>query len=75
MSAKMSELEALNLEKDERLVALEAEMKQLKENSEAKTDKIRGVAAEAVINFELEKCKKEDAIAKKDHLNTLFGNL
>lgn len=54
MGAKISELEALNLEKDERLVALEADMKQLKESNEAETDKIRRAAAKATVNFELE---------------------
>lgn len=58
MAAKISELEALNLEKDELLVSLEADMKQLKESNEAETDKIRRAAAKVTVNFELEKFEK-----------------
>jgi hypothetical protein len=43
MCDKVSELEALNLEKDKCLVTLEAEMKQLKEEYETETNKIRRV--------------------------------
>jgi chaperonin cofactor prefoldin len=51
MCGKISELEALNLEKDKRIATLEAEMKQLKEEYKAETDKIRRAFAEAVVNF------------------------
>lgn len=74
MSAKSSEVEALNSQQGKRLAALKAEMKELKESHEAKTDNLRRTAVEAKVDFELEKVKKKDAIAKKDHLDKLVGN-
>jgi chromosome segregation ATPase len=74
MSSKILELQVLNSQQNEHLATLEAKMEWLKESHEAETDKLRRAAAEAKVNFELEKVKKEDAIAKKDHLNTLVGN-
>jgi hypothetical protein len=64
----------LNSQQDECLAALEAEMKQLKEGHEAKIDKLRREVVEVKVEFKLEKVKKEDAIAQKDHLDKLVGN-
>jgi uncharacterized protein with ParB-like and HNH nuclease domain len=50
MNSKILELEALTLEKDNRLAVLEAEMKRVKEEYEAETDKIQRVSAEADVN-------------------------
>jgi DNA repair ATPase RecN len=74
MSARISELNMLNSQQDECLAALEAEMKQLKEGHEAKIDKLRREVVEVKVEFKLEKVKKEDAIAQKDHLDKLVGN-
>lgn len=54
MGNKISELKALNLEKDNRLAALKAEVKRLKQEYETEIDKIRRVSAEAVVNLQLE---------------------
>jgi uncharacterized protein with ParB-like and HNH nuclease domain len=50
MNSKILELEALTLEKDNRLAVLEAEMKRVKEEYEAETDKIQRVSAEVDVN-------------------------
>lgn len=59
MYGKISELDALNLEKDKCPATLEAEMKQLKEKYEAETEKIRRTSVEAVVNFELENVRRK----------------
>lgn len=73
MSIRISEIEAMNSQQDDRLAALEVEIKQLKENHEAETNKLRIEAAEAKFDFKLEKDKKED-VDEKDHLDKLVGN-
>jgi hypothetical protein len=74
MTAKILELETLNLQQSQHLVALEAEIKQQKETHKAKIEKLRMEVAEAKVNFEIEKVKMEDAIDEKDHLSKLFQN-
>lgn len=46
------------LGKDKHLSTLEMEMKQLKEEYEVETDKIKSVSTKAVVNFELKKMQK-----------------
>jgi hypothetical protein len=48
---KISDLEALDAEKDKRITLLEAELKQAKKEFEAETTRIRQASAEAVVNL------------------------
>jgi hypothetical protein len=66
MCDKFSKLEALNLEKDKRLATLETEMKQLKEEYEIETDKIKRVSTKAVVNFELKNAKRKTLWLKQN---------
>lgn len=74
MNAKILELETLNSQQGERLIAFKDEIKQQKQAYKVEIKKLRKEVAEAKVSFELEKVKKEDAIAKKDHLSKLIGN-
>jgi hypothetical protein len=74
MNAKISELETLNSQQGECLIAFKDEIKQQKQAYKVEIKKLRKEVAEAKVSFELEKVKKEDAIAKKDHLSKLIGN-
>jgi predicted RNase H-like nuclease (RuvC/YqgF family) len=48
---KTSEFEALNVEKDKHIAMLEAKLRQAKEESEAKTTKIRQALAKVVVDL------------------------
>jgi hypothetical protein len=54
------------LENDKRLATLETEMKRLKEEYEAKTDKIKWVSTKAVVNFELQNAKRKTLWLKQN---------
>jgi hypothetical protein len=74
MGNKILELEALNLEKDKCLAALEVELKQAREEFEVETDKIRQVSAEAIVDLKLAQLKTEDLTSERHHLRQLCEN-
>ena len=74
MSSKISNLKALNMEKDNYLVALEAEMKQVKEEYEAETDKIRREFAEGPVKLQHAQLKTEYLTTERYHLSQLYEN-
>lgn len=60
MGKKVSELKALNAEKDKHIASLEAELKRSKEEYEAETNKIRQVSAEVVVDLSAAQVKIKD---------------
>jgi molecular chaperone GrpE (heat shock protein) len=67
---KISELEASNAEKDNRIASLEAELKRAKEEHEAKTTKIMQASIEVAVNLSIAQVKIDDL---KDGVNHVRG--
>jgi restriction endonuclease S subunit len=66
MGKKVSKLEDTNAEEDKRIASLEAELKRLKGEYEAKVNKIRQASAETAVNLSAAQVKMEDL---KDEIN------
>ncbi|AQL02945.1 hypothetical protein ZEAMMB73_Zm00001d045666 [Zea mays] len=66
MREEKNELEASNAEKGKRIVSLEAELKRVKEENEAKTTKLMQASAEVAVNVSNAQVKIDDL---KDEVN------
>jgi predicted RNase H-like nuclease (RuvC/YqgF family) len=73
MGRKVSDLEALNARKDKRIASLEAELKRVKEEYEAKTMKIMQASAKAAVNLSGAQVKIYD-LKEVNHVRQLNEN-
>jgi chromosome segregation ATPase len=71
---KTSEFEALNVEKDKHIAMLEAKLRQAKEESEAKTTKIRQALAKVVVDLNVAQVKMVDLAEEMNHVRQLNEN-